>query len=123
MSNKVAPVADYDDAALSVLAYEFGSSDPGDSEKKIKRKLRDKKLGQYDEARIASLRSFRDAIRGEANLRQNSKYYTHSHGKYADIEDFDRSRMTEDYAKQFPGIPRATITSFVDFTIYLCYLR
>jgi hypothetical protein len=117
------PKLDYESAVLAVLAYEFEFSDRSDTEKAINQALREGNLGEYDEVRIAALRRFKDAIQEEVHRWHKSKYYTRSHGAYADLEDFDYRRMAEDYVKQFPDIPALPVERFVSFAIYLYYMR
>ena len=115
--------ANYEDAALSVLAYEFSFTDKRESETKIKRKLRAKKLGKYEQERIVLLRRFKDEVQMEISQWQKSKYYTRSHGEFADMKDYERERMAMDFAAAYPSIPERSIAQFIDFAIYLYYLR
>jgi hypothetical protein len=115
--------ANYEDAALSVLAYEFSFTDQRESETKIKRKLRAKKLSKYEQERIDLLRRFKDEVQTEISLWQKSKYYTRSHGEFADMKDYDRERMAKDFAAAYPSIPERSIAQFIDFAVYLYYLR
>ncbi len=116
-------VPDYEEAVLSILAYEFPSDDKREAEAKIKRKLRSKKLGRYDQERIDLLRRFKEAVQTEISKWQKSKYYAASHGEFADMKDFDRGQMADEFAAEFPTIPRQTIARFVEFAVYLYYLR
>src|SRR4051794_20058412 len=75
---------DYEDAVLSILAYEFSFTDRREIETKIKRKLRTKKFGKYDQQRIDLLRRFKDDVQTEVSRGPKSKYYTHSHGEFSD---------------------------------------
>ena len=106
-----------------ILGYEFPFSDKRETEAKIKRKLRRSKLGGYDQPRIDLLRRFKDEIQAEISRWRESKYYTHSHGEYADARDFDKVRIAEDFAEAFPSIPKESISQFVDSAVYLYYLR
>jgi hypothetical protein len=120
---QVSKEANYEDAALSVLAYEFPFTDKRESETKIKRKLRAKKLGKYEQERIDLLRRFKDEVQAEISQWQKSKYYTHSHGEFADMKDYDRERMAKDFAAAYHSIPERSIAQFIDFAVYLYYLR
>ena len=129
MPRKSATTPRYEDVALGVLVYEFDFDDPAEADRKIKRRLRDKKLGPYDAARIARLRRFKDAVQKEVHRFDKSRYYLGARGpvcpqgRYADLKDFDRARMVRDYAKQFRGIPRSSIVWFVDFAVFSYYVR
>src|SRR5262245_44276487 len=54
----VAESRTYEDEVLAVLAYEFSPDDRADSDRKIKRRLREKKLGKFEPQRIEVLRAF-----------------------------------------------------------------
>ncbi len=113
----------YEDAALSILAYEFSFDDKREAEAKIKRTLRAKKLGKYDQERVDLLRRFKDEAQAEIGKGHESKYYTRSHGEFADMKDFDRGRMVKDLAASFPSIPKQSIEQFIEFAVYLYHLR
>lgn len=114
---------DYEEAVLSVLAFEFSLDDKGETETKIKRKLRAKKLGKYDQERIDLLRRFKDEVKAEANKGWNSKYHTGSRGEFANMKDFDLVTMKREMAAAFPGIPRQSVDQFIEYGIYLYYIR
>lgn len=63
--SKTRAARSYDDEVLSVLAFEFSVKHHADSERKLKRRLREKRLGAYDEDRIARIRAFKDDLRME----------------------------------------------------------
>jgi len=123
MSNAPTPNTSYDDTVLGVLAYEFGFSDTVQIDHLIKAKLKEKALGPFEESRVANLRDFKCTVQKEIHGCQKSKYYTRSHGQFADIDDFDRKLMFQDYVFQFPLIPHSSIARFIDFAIYLYHLR
>ena len=84
------------------LAWEFSFTDIKETEAKIKRKLRAKKIGKYDQQRVDRLRRLKDAVQTEISKCHKSKYYSKSAGEFADMKDFDTLRMTEDLAAEFP---------------------
>lgn len=53
---------------------------------------------------------------------QKSKYFLDSDG-VARIQDFDTSRMIDDYSRAFPTIPKDEIKGLVMRAIYYHYLR
>ena len=114
---------DYEDAVLSTLAYEFSLTDRRETETKIKRKLRTKKFGKYDQHRVDLLRRFKDEVQTEVSRGQKSKYYTHPHSEFSDMRDFDKEALAKEMAAAFPDIPEPSISQFIDFAIYLYYLR
>jgi len=113
----------YESEVLSVLAFEFPTSDLPESERKIKRRLRDKKLGAYDQGRIDVLRAFKDDLQQEISKFSKSKYYTHAHGEYANLKDWDLEQLTRDMLERHPGVPETVIGGFLPYAIYLYYLR
>ena len=62
MRTQTNPESTYESEVLDVLAYEFGFSNRAEIEEKIKRKLREKNLGPYDQKRIDILRRFKDEV-------------------------------------------------------------
>jgi hypothetical protein len=117
------PATDYEDAVLSILVYEFGADDRRKTDENIKRKLRRKKLGEFDEGRIGTLRSIKDEVQQEIGKGAKSEYFTGYHGTYSDMSDFDHQRMVGDLSAAFPAITPQAIKQFVAFAIYIYYLR
>ena len=113
----------YEDAVLTILAREFSITDTKETEAKIKRKLRAKKIGKYDQQRVSRLRHLKDAVQTEVSKCRKSKYYSESAGEFADMKDFDTLRMTEDFAAVFPEVAKQSIHEFVEYFIYLHYIR
>src|SRR4029453_10302832 len=113
----------YDDAVLTNLAWEFSFTDIKETEAKIKRKLRAKKLGKYDQQRVDRLRRLKDAVETEVKKCDKSKYYSKLAGEFADMKDFDTLRMAEDFVTVFPEVPKQSIHEFVEYFIYLHYIR
>ena len=113
----------YEDAVLTILAREFSSTDTKETEAKIKRKLRAKMLGKYDQQRVNRLRHLKDAVQTEVKKCDKSKYYSKLAGEFADMKDFDTLRMTEDFNAAFPEVPKQSIHEFVEYFIYLHYIR
>lgn len=123
MTRKDAPPLTHDDVVLWVLGYEFPTCDRQESERKIRQRLRYRKLGAYNQQRVDRLRLFKDAIQQEVHRGEKSRYYTGSHGKFTDMQDFDRESMRRDYGKQFPKIPRRAIRWFVEFAVFTYHVR
>ena len=114
---------EYDKAALGFLVYEFNLNESSKTDIKIKRKLKRDKLGDFDPGRINLLRELKNSIKSEINKITKSKYYTHSHGQYSDINDFNSEKMAKDYLKEYPSISYDVILNFIEFSIYVHYLR
>ena len=109
MKKKKKP-ATYEGEVLAVLAFEFDFSDRAESERKIKRHLRDKKLGPYDQDRIDILRRFKDDLRKELGKCNRSQFYTGFHGKYADMLDWDFGALLHPCRKSTQMCPRKKST-------------
>src|SRR4030042_51314 len=123
MTMQTNPESDSDSEVLDVLAYEFGFSNKAEYEGKIKRRLKDKTLGPYDQQRMDILRRFKDEVQSEIGKFSQPSYYTGTHGKYARQKDFDVKRLTTDMASRYPEIPQPAIKSFIPYAEYLYYLR
>lgn len=113
----------YEGEVLSVLAYEFYSSRQVESERKIKRRLREKRLGPYDQTRITALRAFKDDVQSELGKFDQSEYYTEPHGKYAEMQDWDIERLAQAMKARHPGLPETEIDAFLPYAILLYYLK
>jgi len=122
MDQSTKPTA-YEDAVLAILAREFSLTEIKATEAKIKRKLREKKIGKYDEQRVNRLRLLKDAVQTEINKCHQSKYSSKQAGESASMKDFDTPRMTEDFAAAFPEVPKQSILEFVEYFLYLHYIR
>ena len=113
----------YEREALAVLAWEFPSSNKDDSERKIRGRLRRKKLGPYDPARIERLRRLKDALQAEIGRDSASRYFGGRHGHYSEMADFDAARMTADYAAEWPELAVEEMSGFIGYCLLNYYLR
>jgi hypothetical protein len=109
----------WDSEALGVLAGEFPFSDRALTEAKIRGRLKRKKLGDYDAARVAVLRRFKDALQKEIGKGERSRFFAGSRGRYVDVRDFDVARLTKDMAARHPGVPKREVRWFVPFAVFL----
>lgn len=117
-------LATYENEALGVLLYEFPHTDPAETDAVIARRLKRKKLGPFDPARVADLRALKDELQAEIHLAEGSRYYTGRHDAvYSDMKDFDLGRLADVMAARHPGIPRSEIDGFVPFCVLTYYLR
>ncbi len=113
----------YESEVLNILSYEFSIDDRAKSEKKIKRRLREKKLGAYDQSRIDALREFKDDVCNELCKNIKSQFYAGAKGKYSDIQDWQFDRLLEHMKREHAKVPASAIDSFLPFAIYIYYLR
>lgn len=113
----------YEDEVLSVLAFEFSVKDHSESERKLKRRLREKGLGSFDEGRISRIRELKDDIQAELGKSNRSKFYTGPNGKYSNISDWDVDGLLGHLKKNYSEVPESAIASFLPYAIYIYYLR
>ena len=113
----------YEGELLSVLAYEFPHVEHSESERKIKRRLREKKLGPYDQTRVDAVRSFKDDLMEELSKCAKSPFYAGSQGAYSDLQDWDFDRLLRHMQKNHPKVSKKEIHRFLSTAIYLYYLR
>ena len=113
----------YESEALAVLAFEFRSSERSESERKIKRRLRDKKLGPYDQTRVDIIRTFKDDVLAELSKATRSKFWLRTHGPYADMQDWNLDGLLHYFEQKHPDIPKEAIGKFMPYAIYLYYMR
>jgi hypothetical protein len=113
----------YEGEVLAVLAFELGSSKHADSERKIRRRLREKKLGPYRQARIDAIRAFKNDVGRELGKFGKSKFHTGPHQTYADMQDWDLEGLERHMRKRHPEVSKAAIGAFLPYAIFLYYLR
>jgi hypothetical protein len=126
MSDKL--LATYESEAIGVLVYEFSFSDKAESDEKIKRRLRRKKLGNFDPDRINLLRLLKDELQKEIARFAKSSYYIGPADrkkrlrKYVEVSDFDIPRLTADMSARFSAIPKKEIKWFVPFSVFVYHV-
>jgi len=113
----------FDTICFSFLVYEFDFDDPKETEKKIKRKLKRSIKEPYDQNRVDYIRSLKNELQKEISKHIKSSYYLMPHGKYAAIEDFNTDKIIEDYTVKYPDITKEKMAGFLNFAIYVYYLR
>jgi len=126
MSDKRPPT--YESEALGVLVYEFSRSRKEESDEKIKRRLKRKKLGNLDPDRINLLRLLKDELQKEIGRFAKSSYYIGPADrkqrlrKYVEVSDFDIPRLTADMSARHPTIPKKEIEWFVPFSAFVYHV-
>jgi hypothetical protein len=116
-------ITTYDDEVLGSVAYEFTASDLAESERKIKRRLRDKKLGPFDQDRIGRLRALKNDVKRDIDDISKSKFFLGQHGKYVEYGDWDIKGMKNFMEKRHPEVNANTIEYFLPFAILIYYLK
>jgi hypothetical protein len=117
----------YESVALSVLVYEFPFSERRETEKKIESRLKRKKLGALDGARVELLRRLKDDVQKEIGRQGDSAYYVgpaspRRQEVFVEMSDFDLPRLTADMVERHPEIPAAEIRWFVPFATFIYHM-
>ncbi|NVK29051.1 MAG: hypothetical protein HWE14_13440 [Flavobacteriia bacterium] len=113
----------YNSICFTDLAYEFDFSDKKEIEKKIKRRLKYHKLGDYRQDRVDYIRELKNDLQNEISKTTKSKYFQKSKSNYADLADFDIERMTDDYHRNYDQVTKAELKGMIGFAIYLYHMR
>lgn len=113
----------YEFICFSDLAYEFDSSIKKEIEKKIKRRLKYHKLGNYNQDRVDYIREIKNDLLKEISLGPKSKFYTKSNSVYSELSDFKIEEMQSYYHQKYNKIENDEMTGFINFSIYLYHLR
>ena len=109
--------------ALRLLLPEFDFTDTKEVDLKIRDQLKKKKLGDFDPVIISDLRDFKNAIQTELHQASRSRYFTHTHGQYCDIRDFDLQRLATDMVAKFSSLSRDVIARFLPNATFYYYLK
>tara|TARA_R110002050_G_scaffold45957_4_gene108373 strand:+ start:2855 stop:3226 length:372 start_codon:yes stop_codon:yes gene_type:complete len=113
----------YDLVCFTDLAYEFDFSDKKEAEKKIKRRLKYYKLGDYSQERVEYIRELKNDLYQEIGLQTKSKYFSKSKSNFADLADFKLEKMILDYLYKYNKINESDIKGILNFAIYLYHMR
>jgi len=113
----------YDSICFTDLAYEFDFSDKNEIEKKIKRRLKYYKLGDYNQERVDYIRQLKTDLYSEISKTTKSKYFHKSKSNYADLADFDIERMIIDFNKRHEKVDKNELSGMINFSIYLYHMR
>lgn len=113
----------YEEEVLAVLAYEFTPAERAESERKLKRRLREKKLGAFDPVRVDALRAFRNDLQLELAKYSASRFFVDAKGPYSALADWDLPALQRYLCGAHPDVPEAAIAGFLNFGVYLYYLR
>lgn len=113
----------YDYICFTDLVHEHDFSKKNEIEKKIKRRLKYHKLGDYNQARVDYIRQFKNELCSEISLEKKSKYYHKSESKFAVFDDFNIDLIINDFNKKYEKIEIAELTRLISVAIYLFYLK
>ena len=113
----------YDYICFSDLAYEFDFSDLKEAEKKIKRRLKYYKLGNYEQERIEYIRELKNDLYREITLQSKSRYFNKSKSNYAEFTDFNIEKMKSDFLEKYKKINSSDMYGILNFAIYLYHMR
>lgn len=113
----------YDFVCFTDLAYEFDISGKKEIEKKIKRRLKYHKLGDYHQDRVDYIRQLKNDLYSEISQAAKSKYFRKSDSIYADLADFAIDQMTADYFEKYNKVNKDELKGMINFAVYLYHLR
>jgi len=113
---------EYETAVLWKIVLE-GVGKEREYDKRIRRMLRRKGLGEYDQGRIDDLRKFKEDLSWELMERQNSRFYTGQMSKDNKAAPFDEDALVSHFGKEHPGVSEAGIRAFLPFAVYNYYSR
>lgn len=113
----------YDFLCFTDLVYEFDVSKKKEVEKKIKRRLKYYKLGEYNQERVDYIRQLKNELYSEIAQTTQSKYFHKLESNYTELADFDVEQMTIDYHTQYNTIDKNELMEMIKFAIYLYHLR
>ena len=121
--SETSPDISYNLEVLAVLLWEMLPSQQSDSERKIKRRLREKQLGEYDQDRVDALRLLKETAAAELNRRSKSVFHRGTSGKYSKIGDRDIERLAQHLIDKHRDVPQENISAFLPHAIHAYYLR
>ncbi len=109
-------------ACFMVLAYEIDSSEKKEIEKKIRRRLKYHKLGEYNQDKVDYIRQFKIDLFLEISKRNKSRYFHKSKSDSTDLADFASEKIISDYKRKYHKLSKEELKGMLNFAIYLCYL-
>jgi hypothetical protein len=112
----------YDVSVFQAVTDELEGDDPKVAERKIKRMLRRRHLGEYEQDRIDTLRALRNDLRDEILKFQKSSYYQGT-PDLRPTEHFDDQRMVRDFSIKYPLVRHPDIGGIIGYALYYYYLR
>ena len=108
--------------ALRALIYEFSFTDPTRTDSLIKRRLRRAALGPFDAERSTRLRALKNLVQAEVDKRERSRFYIGTHSRYAELGDFDISRLTAFVRASEPSVTAPEARWFAQFAVFVYHL-
>ena len=115
--------ATFESEVLGIVAFEFGTSRRSESDRKIRRRLRDKKLGPFDPTRVERLRTLKDDIQAELAKHLESQFYKSQGGRSMDLGDWRIDDLHRYFVRRHQEVAPDEIARFLPYAIYLYYLR
>ena len=113
----------YDDELLAVLRFEFRQTDAGDSERKIRRRLREKRLGDYDQDRVDAARALKNDVQQEFDHRTPSRFFRPVGGRYVEDSDWDLPGLVEHLQAKHSAVAEESVDWFARWGLFYYYLK
>jgi len=112
----------FNSVALTALIYEFPFGDPRLTDALIKRRLRRAAVGTFDVVRVARLRTIKNLVQAEVGKRERSRFYVGTHGRYAEIADFDVAQLAAYVRALEPIVTSREARWFAQFAVFVYHL-
>src|SRR4051812_41206041 len=103
----------YDFICFTDLIYEFDFSEKMEVEKKIKRRLKYHKLGDYNQGRVDYIRKIKNDLHSEISSGNKSKYFNKTKSEYTELSDFNIEGMTSDYFKKYNKVDKDEMKAMI----------
>ena len=104
------------------LEDEFAFSNRAETEERIRKRLKRRKLGPYDQARVDELRGIKDFLQREVAAQERSRYWLGMSGHFVAMTDFDVAGLTRDVIARHPRVTRMALRAFVARAVALYHL-
>jgi hypothetical protein len=115
--------AAYDSELLAVLGYEFSQSDVAVSERKIRRRLREKGLGAYDQARVDAARALKNDVQQVFDHRTSSPFHKPGADKHAAESDWNLPGLVAHLQARHSTLNPESVHGFVRWGLFYYYLK
>ncbi len=113
----------YDYICFTDLIYESDYVTKEMVEKKIKRRLKYHKLGEYNQLRVDTIRKLNSELWAEIKSGSRSTYFHKTDSIYTEIGDFNIEQMVVDFCKRYTKVSSEDMRAIIGFGVYYYYSR
>ena len=114
---------EYDREILKSLLEEYSPDQRLEVERRLKRRLRQKKLGPLNTDRLATLQALKDDVMHEFSGLESSEFHTGVKGPTAHPNDWDLDGLCLFLERRHPHVTSDVVHWFVSWSLYRHYLR